>query len=360
MVSFIGTRDMQNHLRQVTPENAIINMAEMIREDYLRWSLFDKTARVASHSEVGVIELMPISDGSNYSFKYVNGHPKNTQDGLLTVTAFGVLADVDTGYPRLLSELTLTTAIRTAATSALAARYMARPDSKVMALIGNGAQSEFQAIAFHKMLGIRELRVYDVDPAATEKLIRNLRAYPELTVIRAESTAQAVKGADIVTTVTADKTNATILTPDMIEAGMHINGVGGDCPGKTELHADILRQAMVVVEYEPQSRIEGELQQMPADFAVTELWTILNGSNTGRHDAQQVTVFDSVGFALEDFSAMRYLEKHVLQPDSTMLDLVPEMMDPKDLFGMGMANKPSLVHNASQTVNTITAVPIHA
>jgi ornithine cyclodeaminase len=117
---------------------------------------------------------------------------------------------------------------------------------------------------------------------------------------------------------------------------------------------------MVVVEYEPQSRIEGELQQMPADFAVTELWTILNGSNTGRHDAQQVTVFDSVGFALEDFSAMRYLEKHVLQPGSTMLDLVPEMMDPKDLFGMGMANKPSLVHNASQTVNTITAVPIHA
>ena len=360
MVSFIGTRDMQNHLRQVTPENAIINMAEMIREDYLRWSLFDKTARVASHSEVGVIELMPISDGSNYSFKYVNGHPKNTQAGLLTVTAFGVLADVDTGYPRLLSELTLTTAIRTAATSALAAKYMARPDSKVMALIGNGAQSEFQAIAFHKMLGIRELRVYDVDPAATEKLIRNLRAYPELTVIRATSTAQAVKGADIVTTVTADKTNATILTPDMIEPGMHINGVGGDCPGKTELHADILRQAMVVVEYEPQSRIEGELQQMPADFAVTELWTILNGNNTGRHNAQQVTVFDSVGFALEDFSAMRYLERYVLQAGTTMLDLVPEMMDPKDLFGMGMANNPSLVHNASQTVNTVTAVPIHA
>ncbi|MBR7778718.1 ornithine cyclodeaminase [Undibacterium rugosum] len=360
MVSFIGTRDMQNHLRQVKPENAIINMAEMIKEDYLRWSLFDKTARVASHSEVGVIELMPISDGSNYSFKYVNGHPKNTQAGLLTVTAFGVLADVDTGYPRLLSELTLTTAIRTAATSALAAKYMARPDSKVMALIGNGAQSEFQAIAFHKMLGIRELRVYDVDPAATEKLIRNLRAYPELTVIRADSTAQAVKGADIVTTVTADKTNATILTPDMIEPGMHINGVGGDCPGKTELHADILRQALVVVEYEPQSRIEGELQQMPANFAVTELWTILNGSHTGRYDAQQVTVFDSVGFALEDFSAMRYLEKYVLQAGTTMLDLVPEMMDPKDLFGMGMANNPSLVHNASQTVNTITAVPIHA
>lgn len=357
MVSYIGTRELQKHLQQARPETAISRMAEMIREDYLRWSQFDKTPRVASHSEVGVIELMPISDGTHYSFKYVNGHPKNTHAGLLTVTAFGVLADVDTGYPRLLSELTLTTALRTAATSALAARYMARPDSRSMALIGNGAQSEFQAIAFHTMLGINEIRLFDVDPAATEKLIRNLSSrYPSLRLIRTASTAEAVRGADIVTTVTADKTNATILTPDMIEPGMHINGVGGDCPGKTELHADILHQAFVVVEYEPQSRIEGEVQQMPADFPVTEFWRIVNGSVAARQSAAQVTVFDSVGFALEDFSAMRYLEKFVLHRDTPMLDLIPEMMDPKDLFGMGMAD----LNISSEKTGIAPAVPIHA
>ena len=357
MVSYIGTRELQKHLQQARPETAISRMAEMIREDYLRWSQFDKTPRVASHSEVGVIELMPISDGTHYSFKYVNGHPKNTHAGLLTVTAFGVLADVDTGYPRLLSELTLTTALRTAATSALAARYMARPDSRSMALIGNGAQSEFQAIAFHTMLGINEIRLFDVDPTATEKLIRNLSSrYPSLRLIRAASTAEAVRGADIVTTVTADKTNATILTPDMIEPGMHINGVGGDCPGKTELHADILHQAFVVVEYEPQSRIEGEVQQMPADFPVTEFWRIVNGSVAARQSAAQVTVFDSVGFALEDFSAMRYLEKFVLHRDTPMLDLIPEMMDPKDLFGMGMAD----LNISSEKTGIAPAVPIHA
>ena len=118
---------------------------------------------------------------------------------------------------------------------------------------------------------------------------------------------------------------------------MHINAVGGDCPGKTELHADILYAAKVVVEYEPQSRIEGELQQMPPDFAATELWQVLNGQATVRTDAAQVTVFDSVGFALEDFSAMRYLEKHVLKDSARVLDLIPELMDPKDLYGMGMA-----------------------
>ncbi len=362
MVTFIGTQEMQTHLRKTKLEDAIARLAGMIREDYLRWSLFDKSARVASHSDVGVIELMPISDGKQYSFKYVNGHPKNTQAGLLTVTAFGVLSDVDTGYPRLLSELTLTTALRTAATSVLVAQYMARQDSRRMALIGNGAQSEFQAIAFHCLLGIEELRVYDVDPAATDKLIHNLRAYPTLRIVRAASTADAVKGADIITTVTADKTNALILLPEMIEAGMHINAVGGDCPGKTELHAAILENAHVVVEYEPQSRIEGELQQMPADFAVTEFWQVLEGKVAGRSNLQQVTVFDSVGFALEDFSAMRYLEKYVVQKDSRILDLIPELLNPKDLFGMGVGSGTAEQTTVDTAVRSSTAyaVPINA
>jgi len=287
-----------------------------------------------------VIELMPTSDGRLYSFKYVNGHPKNTAAGLLTVTAFGVLADVDTGYPLLLSELTITTALRTAATSALAAQWMARDGSRVMALIGNGAQAEFQAIAFQRMLGIRELRIYDVDPQATAKLERNLRNMNELTdlrVVRAKSIADACKGADIVTTVTADKCNAVILTPPMITPGMHLNAVGGDCPGKTELHADVLRMpgARVVVEYEPQSRIEGEIQQMPADFAVTQLSDVIRSAATGRATPDEITIFDSVGFALEDYSALRFLHTLLLEErgERRQIDLVPELQDPKDLYG---------------------------
>jgi ornithine cyclodeaminase len=283
---------------------------------------------------------MPTCDGRLYSFKYVNGHPKNTSEGLLTVTAFGVLADVDTGYPLLLSEMTVTTALRTAAMSALAARAMARPESRVMALIGNGAQSEFQAIAFHRMLGIRELRVFDVDPQATAKLERNLRAMPDLVdlrVFRATSASDACKGADIVTTVTADKCRAVILTPPMIRPGMHLNAVGGDCPGKTELHADVLRMpdVRVVVEYEPQSRIEGEVQQMEASFPVVEFADIARGTAPGRLSAQDITVFDSVGFALEDYSALRFL--HALLEEQRSLrreiDLIPNLQDPKDLFG---------------------------
>lgn len=340
MVDYIGVADIQRLVNEIGTTTFIERLAAQIEADYQRWGEFEKSARLASHSAGGVIELMPISDGRLYSFKYVNGHPKNTAEGLLTVTAFGVLADVDTGYPLLLSELTVTTALRTAAMSALAAKWMARPDSRVMALIGNGSQSEFQAIAFHRMLGIRHLRLYDVDPLATAKLERNLRSIPELadlTVVRTSSSAEAARGADIVTTVTADKRNAVILTPPMIAPGVHLNAVGGDCPGKTELHADILARAdvRVVVEYEPQSRIEGEVQQMAPDFPVTEFSQVVNRAQPGRRSPAEITIFDSVGFALEDYSALRFLQELIREQPARrrQIDLVPALEDPKNLFG---------------------------
>jgi len=340
MVDYIGVNDVARLIQAIGPGEFIERLATEIQADYRRWHEFEKSARMASHSAVGVIELMPTSDGRLFSFKYVNGHPKNTAEGLLTVTAFGVLADVATGYPLLLSELTVTTALRTAAMSALAASWLARKDSRVMALIGNGAQSEFQAIAFHRMLGVRALHLYDVDPLATTKLERNLRAMPELRdleLVRAGSTAEACRGADIVTTVTADKRNAVILTPPMVAPGMHLNAVGGDCPGKTELHGDILRipQARVIVEYEPQSRIEGEIQQMESTYPVTEFADVVLGRAPGRRSDSDITIFDSVGFALEDYSALRFF--HLLLDEGHIsrrqIDLVPSLDNPKDLFG---------------------------
>ena len=347
MVDFIGIRRVQELVGDMGSAAFIAGLAREIEADYRRWAEFEKSPRHATHSAVGVIELMPACDGRQYAFKYVNGHPKNTAKGLLTVMAFGMLADVDTGYPLLVSEMTLTTALRTAATSAVAARWMARANSRVMALIGNGSQAEFQAIAFHEMQGIRELRLYDTDPAATHKLQANLARLDlkGLRVVRCGSTAEAVRGADIVTTVTADKRNATILTPEMIVPGVFLNAVGGDCPGKTELHADILlrRDARVVVEFEPQSRIEGEIQQLAADFPVTELAEVVTARKPGRANDAEVTIFDSVGFALQDFSALRYLHRLHQQRRGTRaaIDLIPDLEDPKDLFSLLDAPSPA-------------------
>ena len=148
-------------------------------------------------------------------------------------------------------------------------------------------------------------------------------------------TAEAVRGADIVTTATADKGHAHILTPDMIEPGMHLNAIGGDCPGKTELHRDVLAAATVFVEYAPQTRVEGEIQQMPASFPVTAFWEVLAGIAPGRTGAAQVTVFDSVGFALEDLAALCFVRDAAAELGiGSAIELVPRMADPKDLFGV--------------------------
>jgi ornithine cyclodeaminase len=333
---------MMKLVLSVGVETFLKELADYVEEDFRRWESFDKTPRVASHSDEGVIELMPTSDGTMYGFKYVNGHPKNTRDGLQTVTAFGVLSDVGSGYPMLLTEMTILTALRTAATSAVAAKHLAPKNARTMAIIGNGAQSEFQALAFKAILGIDKLRLYDIDRTASEKCARNLEG-AGIDIVICKDVEEVVEGADIITTVTADKLNATILTDNMVGAGVHINAVGGDCPGKTELHGDILRRSDIFVEYPPQTRIEGEIQQLPEDYPVNELWKVITGKTEGRKDARQITLFDSVGFATEDFSALRYVRDKLQDTGFyEQLDLLADPDEPRDLYGMLLRHKQQL------------------
>lgn len=333
-VPFVSVENMMRLIHHFGIENVLLELTDAVETDYRRWELFEKTPRLASHSKEGVIELMPTSDGKTFSFKYVNGHPSNRAKGFQTVAAFGLLARVDNGYPLMLTEMTLLTALRTAATSAMAARHLARKNSKVMAIIGNGAQAEFQAIAMKVVVGIEEVRLYDTDPHATEKAARNL-ASSGLRVISSCSSSEAIEGADIITTSTADKAYARILTDNMVGWGIHINAIGGDCPGKTELHRDILLRADTFVEFEPQTRIEGEIQQMDASYPVTELHKVVSGEAAGRKNARQITLFDSVGFAVEDFSALSYVLSKLRDTDFFQhIDILADPDDPRDLFGM--------------------------
>lgn len=333
-VPFVSVDDMMKIVNSIGVETFLAELVDYTEEDFRRWELFDKTPRVASHSPDGVVELMPTSDGELYGFKYVNGHPKNMGEGFQTVTAFGVLSRVDNGYPVLLSEMTVLTALRTAATSALAARQLAPRNARTMAMIGNGAQCEFQALAFKAVLGIDTIRLHDIDPKATRKAAANL-ADSGLTIVECGSPYEAVEDAEIITTCTADKQYATILTDNMVGSGVHINAIGGDCPGKTELHRDVLLRSKIFVEYPPQTRIEGEIQQLDADHEVTELWQVITGAAEGRSDEGQITLFDSVGFAIEDFSALRYVRDQLERTGNFVdLDMIADPDDPRDLYGM--------------------------
>ena len=192
------------------------------------------------------------------------------------------------------------------------------------------------------MLGIKKLRLFDVDPAATEKCAANL-VDKGFDVIQCKTPQEAVEGASVITTVTADKQFSTILTDNMVGSGVHINAVGGDCPGKTELHKDILTRSDIFVEFTPQTRIEGEIQQLSDDHPVIEMWEVMRGEKKGRRDNKQITLFDSVGFAIEDFSALRFIRDQLQRTGQYQnLDIIADPDDTRDLFGMVMRAKANL------------------
>jgi len=331
---FLSVSDICRLIEFVGLPQFLGQLTDRIQADFARWQEFEKCPRFASYSAEGVVELMPTSDGSMFSFKFVNGHPKNPLIGLPTVMGFGCLADVATGCPLLISEMTLLTAIRTAATSVVAARSLANKGARSMAMIGNGAQSEFQVLAFFELLGVNRVNLFDTDAEATSKLMANLQGVAGLNLTAHATSRDSIRNSEIVTTSTASKLRASVLVPEMLEDGMHVNAIGGDCPGKTEVHPDVLSRAKVFVEFEAQARIEGEIQQMPPSFPVTELWEVVAGLKPGRLSPSDVTLFDSVGFSIEDFTTLCLVKEladryHV----GSDIELVPDMRNVKDLYG---------------------------
>ncbi len=329
----ITTTDMCQLVRQIGLDEFNARLLKNLEEDFSRWEQFQLSPRHATHYPHGVIELMPSADDELYAFKYVNGHPSNPKQGKLCVVAVGMLADVPTGYPLMMCEMTWLTALRTAATTALGARYLARKESHLLAIIGTGAQSEFQVSALAGVCDIHTVRYYDPDAKAMAKFGHNLKGrFPHLTA--SKSTEEAVEGASLIVTATAAKCHNRILTREMVSPGAHIHALGGDCPGKTELEPALLDHAKIVVEYQSQSQIEGEIQNRPEAAIHAELWEIITGRRPGRESDEELTIFDSVGFALEDYAALRLVNELAKEMGiGQEISLIPDLDDPKDLFG---------------------------
>jgi ornithine cyclodeaminase len=337
-VKILSVEDLAKLIKRHGFERYLNDLIKTLEQDYRRWQEFTKIPRPAMHVPGGVLELMPICDNKYYSFKYVNCHPKNPAQGLMTVVATGQLSEINTGYPLMFSEMTLLTALRTAANSALATNLMARKNSKVLAIIGTGAQSEFQVRGLRLVRNITEVRYFDIDSKALDKFAKNMLS-SNLKLVRCKSAKEAIQSADIITVCTACKAHVDVIKNAWVKAGTHINAIGGDCPGKTELEVAILPRSRVVVEYFDQSIIEGEIQRLSKAKAkklvAAEFWEIINGSKKARKNEQEITVFDSVGIALEDFSALR-LTYHLSKKYNIGKDynLTPKIADPKNLISV--------------------------
>lgn len=320
-------------------DNFMIDLMQALKQDYGNWQSFTKMPRPSMHVPGGVLELMPICDNKTYyTFKYVNCHPNNPLIGQQTVVATGQLSRIDTGYPVMFSEMTLMTALRTAANSALATDLMARKDVHTLALIGTGAQSEFQVQGLQLVRDITEVRFFDIDSKAMDKFEKNM-ANRLFKLVRCKNTQEAVRGADIITVCTACKAHVDVIKNDWVTTGVHINALGGDTVGKTELELAILPRTRLVVEYFDQSFVEGEIQRLSRKEAeklvCAQMYELVSGMKKGRENDQEITLFDSVGIALEDYSVLK-LTYELAQKYNTgeELNLTPILKDPKNLISV--------------------------
>lgn len=318
-------------------DNYLDDLILALKRDFGRWDKFTQMPRPAMHVPGGVLELMPVCDNElYYTYKYVNCHPQNPLLGKQTVVATGQLSRIDTGYPLMFSEMTILTALRTAATSAIAADLMSRKNSQTVAIIGTGAQSEFQVKGLQLVRDIKEVRYFDIDSSAMNKFEKNMKGN-SFKLKRCKNVKEAVKGADIITVCTACKAHVDVIKNDWIEKGVHINALGGDTIGKTELELSILSRSNIVVEYFEQAIIEGEIQRFSKKDAKkkisAELYQLITGAKLGRNNEQEITVFDSVGIALEDYSVLRLTYELANKYNiGENLNLTPIIKDPKDLI----------------------------
>jgi ornithine cyclodeaminase len=233
--------------------------------------------------------------------------PANRAAGLPAHQALVVLTDPDSGVPTAVMDANHITMIRTSAVGAIAARLLARPDSRAAAIIGGGVQGQGQAEALlHVLPGLEQIAVYDALPEARRAFLEAMQGRcPGL--VEADSVEEAVFAADVV--VTATPSRQPLVKEQWVAAGVHLSAIGADTRGKQELDTAILRRATLVVDDFSQARTLGETQHavdagwLSDANRPPELGELLVGRRPGRTRADEVTVFDATGLALQDLVA---------------------------------------------------------
>ncbi len=306
--------------------SALLNMGAVIKaveQAFRDWAGGRGTMPPKSYLslEKGDFRAMPAALPGAAAVKWVNVPPGNPARGLRTVMAVIIYSDPETGYPLAVMDATEITAYRTGATAAIAARYLARWDSHVLGVFGAGRQAYTQILAHAELFDLREVRVYDVQSGAAERLVGQL---PQLH-LRA-CPAEEAAASDIICTVTPAR--APFFKKAWLRPGTHINAIGADAEGKEELEPDVLKGAVVVVDDLRQASAGGEINVpiteglYSPDEVYASLGEIIAGKKPGRTDPQAVTIFDSTGVAIEDVAISRLVYEAARSGSFQTIDLV--------------------------------------
>jgi len=255
--------------------------------------------------------------------KNVNVHPQNS--GLPTVMGTVCVFDPETGFPLAIMDGTYLTAIRTGAAGGVAAKYLAREDAKVAGIIGAGRQAESQLAALLVTRpGIERVLVADANTERADAFARHC-ADEHGREAEAASTEEVVRRCDVLTTVTPVR--RPVVRAEWVRPGTHINAIGADAPGKQELEVAILQRAKVVVDSWEQASHGGEINAAVGQGALTrddvhaEIGRIVAGLKPGRESAEEITVFDSTGLAVQDVACAAHVYRALVENASARAEL---------------------------------------
>jgi ornithine cyclodeaminase/alanine dehydrogenase-like protein (mu-crystallin family) len=251
--------------------------------------------------EPGVFEWMPIMKGDQrITLKVVSYRPGNpVRFGMPTIVATNSVYEASTGHLLAMLDGVFATALRTGAASAIASRILAMPDSRTVGIIGCGAQAVTQLHALTRAFEVERALVFDVRPANAASYAARV-SFLEVDV-QVATIAEIEEQADIICTATSvDAGRGPVLAGTGVRDWVHVNAVGSDLPGKTELPLHFLQRSLVCPDFPAQALVEGECQQLGPDDIGPSLAELVQNEDRYRDWRQRATVFDSTGFALED------------------------------------------------------------
>lgn len=281
------------------------------------------------HTKAGVLDL-----GRPYFAAKTNANfmQNRSRFGLPTILGTIVLHDADTGYPLAIMDSIEISILRTGAATAVAAKYLARPASAVIAVAGCGEQGRVQLRALAEVLPLQRALVWDIERPRAQRLAADLAPELGFHVTAVNDFSAAAREADVCVTCTPSQ--EFILGRDEVRPGTFIAGVGADNPHKKELHPALLAASTVVVDILEQCTTIGDLHHALAAGVMTraqvhaELGAVVAGSAPGRTSDEQIIVFDSTGMALQDVAAAVAVYERALMPtagsgvsDNLVIDL---------------------------------------
>jgi ornithine cyclodeaminase/alanine dehydrogenase-like protein (mu-crystallin family) len=257
------------------------------------------TVPVAEHG--GFMGLMPAYTGEALGAKLVTFYPQNTE--VPTHHAVIQLFRPETGEPLVTMDGTLITEVRTAAVSAVATKYLARPDASVLAILGSGVQARSHLEALRLVRSFDDVRVWSP---------RNATAFAREYGVRAAASAEeAVRGADVIVTATTSRT--PVLFGAWLSPGAHINAVGAARPDWREIDADALRRARLYVDSREAAATEsGDIIAAGTECVAGEIGEVVAGTTPGRQSPEEITMFKSLGLAVEDVATAHLVYRKAL------------------------------------------------